>query len=77
MQEGSPSPRGAAWDGRGTNFALFSENATRVELCKFDESGQRELQLIIMPEYTDGIWHGYVPEVGPGTAYGYRMYGPY
>lgn len=77
VQEGSPSLRGAAWDGRGTNFALFSENATRVELCLFDENGREELQRIVLPEYTDGIWHGYVPDVGPGTAYGYRVYGPY
>jgi glycogen operon protein len=77
VQEGSPSPRGATWDGRGTNFALFSENASRVELCLFDENGQQELQRITLPEYTDGIWHGYVADVEPGTAYGYRVYGPY
>ncbi len=77
MREGSSFPKGATWDGSGTNFALLSENATRVELCLFDENGQREMQRITLPEYTDGIWHGYVPEVAPGTAYGYRVYGPY
>ena len=75
--EGSPANCGARWDGRGTNFALFSQNATGVELCIFDDSGATELQRISLPEYTDGIWHGYVPGLGPGTAYGYRVYGPY
>ena len=75
--EGSPATCGARWDGGGTNFALFSENATGVELCIFDDSGANELQRISLPEYTDGIWHGYVPNLSPGTAYGYRVYGPY
>jgi isoamylase len=59
------------------NFALFSANATKVELCLFDESGRTELERIELPEYTDEVWHGYLPEARPGTVYGYRVYGPY
>ena len=77
MKEGSPLPLGATWDGNGTNFSLFSENATRVELCLFDEEGTRETERIALPEYTDGIWHGYVEGLRPGTVYGYRVTGPY
>ena len=77
MKEGLPYPRGAAWDGSGTNFAAFSANATKIEVCIFDESGTRELQRIALPEYTDQIWHGYLPDVLPGTPYGYRVHGPY
>jgi len=75
--EGLPHPRGATWDGRGTNFALFSANATKVELCIFDASGEREEQRVPLPEYTNQIWHGYLPDVTPGTIYGYRVHGPY
>jgi pullulanase/glycogen debranching enzyme len=74
VREGLPHPRGATWDGRGVNFALFSAHATRVELCLFDEKGETRIDL---PEYTDEIWHGYVPDVHPGSAYGYRVHGPY
>ena len=76
IREGSPHPLGATWDGRGTNFAVFSEHATRMEVCLFEPDG-RELVRIELPEYTDQIFHGYVPEVGPGTYYGYRAHGPY
>jgi glycogen operon protein len=74
---GSPHRRGAIWDGAGTNFAVFSANATRVELCLFDPSGTTELKRVDLPEFTDEIWHGYLPGVGPGTVYGYRVHGPY
>src|SRR6202012_4515229 len=77
VQEGLPHPCGASWDGKGTNFALFSANATKVELCLFDERGERELERIALPEYTNQIGHGYLPEVGPATVYGYRVHGPY
>src|SRR5271165_4801003 len=77
VQEGLPHPCGASWDGKGTNFALFSANATKVELCLFDERGERELERIALPEYTNQIWHGYLPDVGPATVYGYRVHGPY
>ena len=75
--EGHPHPRGATWDGQGTNFALFSANATKVEVCIFDSSGERELERVELPEYTNQIWHGYLPDVHPGTPYGFRVHGPY
>ena len=77
MREGVPSPRGATWDGRGTNFAVFSEHATNVEVCFFDESGDKEVDRQELPEYTNQIWHGYIPRIRPGTRYGLRVYGPY
>lgn len=77
IKEGLPYPRGAAWDGKGTNFAIFSANATKVEICVFDNKGQREVQRIELPECTNQLWHGYLPGLGPGTIYGYRAHGPY
>ena len=74
---GVPYPRGATWDGEGVNFSLFSEHATMVELCLFDPSGRRELHRIALPECTNHIWHGYLPEARPGLLYGYRVHGPY
>jgi len=56
---------------------LFSANATKVEVCIFEASGERELERIELPEHTDQIWHGYLPEIGPGTPYGYRVHGAY
>ncbi len=76
-REGLPHPRGASWDGKGVNFALFSANATKVELCLFDNSGKEEIQRIELPEYTNEIWHGYVKDLQPGTVYGFRVHGPY
>jgi glycogen operon protein len=72
-----PHLRGAAWDGDGVNFSLFSAHATAVELCLFDASGQREVERVALPEYTDEIWHGYLEGAAPGLVYGYRVYGPY
>src|SRR5689334_1836357 len=77
LKEGKPHPRGASWDGRGTNFAIFSAHATKVEVCIFDGEGRRELERITLPEYTDQVWHGYLPGIRPGTPYGYRVHGPY
>ena len=77
IREGSPFPLGATWDGLGVNFALFSAHATKVELCLFDDDGERELERIELPEYTDEVWHGYLPDARPGTIYGYRVHGPY
>ena len=77
VTEGLPNPLGATWDGLGVNFALFSANATKVELCLFDARGERELERIELPEYTDEVWHGYLPDARPGTVYGYRVHGPY
>jgi glycogen operon protein len=77
VTEGLPDPLGATWDGLGVNFALFSANATKVELCIFDAHGKRELERIVLPEYTDEVWHGYLPDARAGTVYGYRVHGPY
>jgi isoamylase len=77
LREGMPHLRGAAWDGDGVNFSLFSAHATGVELCLFDASGERELERIALPEYTDEIWHGYLEGAKPGLVYGYRVHGPY
>jgi isoamylase len=77
IREGSPFPLGANWDGLGVNFALFSANATKVELCLFDDAGERELERLELPEYTDEVWHGYMPDARPGTIYAYRVHGPY
>jgi isoamylase len=77
VRPGRPFPLGATWDGYGVNFALFSTHATRVELCLFDRSGAREVERIALPEYTDEVWHGYLPEARPGLLYGYRVHGPY
>jgi isoamylase len=74
---GEPYPRGATWDGRGVNFALFSVHAEKVDLCLFDHSGRRELDRITLPEFTDEVWHAYLPDARPGQLYGYRVYGPY
>jgi len=74
---GQPYPLGATWDGSGVNFALFSENATEVELCLFDGPDAQQETRIQMTEQTDLIWHIYLPEVGPGQLYGYRVHGPY
>ena len=77
VSEGSPFPRGATWDGKGVNFSLFSANATKVEVCLFDAGGSREVKRVELPEYTNEIWHGYLPDIGPSTVYGYRVHGPY
>ena len=77
VSEGLPHPLGATWDGIGVNFALFSGNATKVELCLFDEAGREEIGRVELPEYTDEVWHGYLPDARPGTVYGYRVHGPY
>ena len=75
---GRPYPLGATWDGAGVNFALFSEHATKVELCLFDTPRTRkETERIALPEHTDQVWHGYLPDVLPGQLYGYRVHGPY
>ena len=74
---GRPSPLGAHFDGRGVNFALFSANAEKVEICLFDDKGQRETYRVVLPGHTDDVWHGYFADVRPGQLYGYRVYGPY
>ena len=75
---GHPYPLGATWDGEGVNFALFSENATSVDLCLFDRPDQeKETHSIRIEERTNLIWHVFLPEVRPGQLYGYRVHGPY
>jgi glycogen operon protein len=74
---GEAYPLGATWDGRGVNFALFSAHAEKVELCLFDRPNARERERVVLPECTDQVWHGYLPDARPGTLYGYRVYGPY
>jgi glycogen operon protein len=74
---GRPDPLGAVWDGLGVNFAIFSAHAEKVELCLFDPAGRRELARLELPECTDEVWHGYLPEARPGQVYGYRVHGPY
>jgi isoamylase len=74
---GRPYPLGATWDGEGVNFALFSAHAGRVELCLFDRSGTREEARVPLTEYTDEIWHAYLPDARPNQLYGYRVYGPF
>jgi glycogen operon protein len=74
---GSPFQLGASWDGIGVNFAVFSANATRIELCLFDPAGRREIARYDLPECTDEVFHGYLPDAGPGLLYGYRAHGPY
>jgi isoamylase len=77
VNEGGPFPLGATWNGLGVNFALFSAHATKVELCLFDDGGEQEVARIELPEFTDEVWHGYLPDARPGTIYGYRVHGPY
>ena len=77
LEPGSPYPLGATFDGLGVNFAVFSANADRIELCLFDPSGKRELQRIALTECTDEVWHGYLPDAAPGLLYGYRAHGRY
>ncbi len=74
---GKPYPLGATWDGEGVNFALFSRNAERVDLCVFDARGRREVQRVALRERTHDVWHGYLPWARPGLLYGFRVYGPY
>jgi isoamylase len=77
LTSGLPYPLGATWDGRGTNFALFSSTGEKVELCLFDRQGRREVERIALPERTEDVWHGYLNDVVPGQLYGYRVHGPY
>ena len=75
---GSPAPLGATVDAGGTNFAIYSEGADRVELCLFDSPKDPvETDCIVLPERTGHVWHGYLPGVGAGQVYGYRVHGPY
>ena len=77
IEAGDFTVLGAKSDDKGTNFALFSSSAERVELCLYDESGQHETARLTLPEFTDEVWHGYVPGVRAGTRYGFRVHGPH
>jgi isoamylase len=75
IRPGSPRPLGATWDGEGTNFAVYSADATGVDICIYDGDDEEPSRVISLPEQTYFIWHGYVP--GPGTRYGLRVHGPW
>ncbi len=77
LEPGHATGPGAVWDGGGVNFALFSTHAEKVELCLFDADGTHEIARVALPERTDGLWHGYLPDARPGLVYGYRVHGPY
>ncbi|AOH84749.1 glycogen debranching enzyme [Sphingomonas panacis] len=77
LDGGSPYPLGATFDGLGVNFAIFSAHAEKIELCLFEPSGKREIARYTLPEWTDEVWHGYLPDARPGLLYGYRAYGRY
>jgi isoamylase len=77
VHTGAPYPLGATPDAKGVNFALFSANATKVEVCLFDGDGRQEITRVRLPELTDEVWHGYIAGISPGQLYGYRVHGPY
>lgn len=77
LSPGNPYPLGATWDGLGTNFAVFSAHAERIDLCIFDPSGRRQIACMPLRECTDEVWHGYLPNANVGLPYGYRAHGPY
>src|SRR5258708_6002637 len=74
---GRPDRLGASVDGQGTNFAVFAQDATRVELCLFDDVRGKETARVALAEQTRHVWHGYVQGIGPGQLYGYRVHGRY
>jgi isoamylase len=77
LETGRPYPLGATWDGLGVNFAVFSAHAESMDLCLFDPTGRREIARMPLPECTDEVWHGYLPNAHAGLIYGYRAHGPY
>ena len=77
LEDGKPYPLGANWDGLGVNFAVFSANASRLELCLFDPAGRREVARLDLPACTDEVFHGYLPHASPGLIYGFRAHGLY
>jgi len=77
LEAGLPYPLGASWDGMGVNFAVFSAHATRMQLCLFDALGRREVARLDLPEKSEDVWHGWLPQAQPGLVYGFRAHGPY
>jgi isoamylase len=75
--EGTSHPLGSTFTGDGVNFAVFSAHATQVQVCLFDEAGTTQIGCVTLPEYTDEVWHGFVPGLQPGARYGLRVHGPY
>lgn len=76
IKAGKPDSLGSAFDGDGVNFAVYSAHATKIELCLYDDEG-RETERLKLPDRSGDVWHGYVPGLKPGQAYGYRVYGPH
>ncbi len=74
---GKPYPLGASWDGTGVNFAVYSENATHVDLCLYDNRSKQEIERVHVKETTAFVWHCYLPGLNPGQLYGYRVHGPW
>jgi len=77
ISAGRSYPLGATVENNGVNFALFSANASKVELCLFDASGKNEIARLTLPEFTDEVWHGYVEGLPAGSLYGYRVHGAF
>ena len=77
VRAGEPNPLGVHWDGEGANVAVFSENATGIELCLFSEDGRRETERLALPQRSGSVWHGHVPGLAPGALYGLRAHGPH
>jgi len=77
LRPGRPWPLGAHFDGRGVNFAVFSANATGIELCLFDNEGAHEIGRLPLPQCSNNVWHGYLPQAQPGLVYGLRAHGPW
>ncbi len=77
LRPGAAAPLGAHWDGSGVNFAVYSRNAEKVELCLFDATGQHEVTRLPLPTRDHEVWHGYLADAQPGQLYGYRAHGPY
>ena len=77
LESGLPYPLGATFDGLGVNFAVFSAHADRIELCLFEPRGRKEIARLELPEWTDEVFHGYLPGASPGLLYGFRAHGPY
>ena len=74
-ESGSPWPMGASCTGRGVNFAVFSEHASKVAVCVFSADGRQEIARHELPEHTNGVWHGHLPGAGEGLVYGLRAWG--
>ena len=77
VARGRTWPLGATFDGAGVNFAVFSVEASKIELCLFSDDGRREIARLTLPERDGDIWHGHVAGLTPGTRYGFRAHGPY